>query len=150
MYHRIVKQIVRSGFESLSRGDCSPILAKFTSNARFNFAGSHAMGADLHDVESIRLWFERMLRLFPGITFEVADIKVSGMPWDTMVATQLVIRAPRPDGRPYLNRALQVVRLQWGRIVEDYVYEDTYVLVTELERLAQQGVAEAAASPIMA
>ncbi len=150
MYHRIVKQIVRSGFESLSRGDCTPILSKFAPNAHFTFGGKHAMGADLHDIESIRRWFERMLRIFPGITFEVADIKVSGMPWDTLVATQLNIRATLPDGRPYTNRALQVVRLQWGKIVEDYVYEDTHVLVAELERLAQQGVTEAAASPIAA
>jgi ketosteroid isomerase-like protein len=150
MYHRIIKQIVRNGFDSLSQGDYKPILTKFAPYAHFSFAGNHAMGADLHDVESIRLWFERMLRIFPGIKFEVADIKVSGMPWNTLVATQLVIHATLPDSRPYTNRALQVVRLQWGRIVEDYVYEDTYVLINVLEKLAQQGVAEATASPIAA
>ena len=150
MYHRIVKQIVRDGFERLSQGDYSAIVSKFAPGARFNFAGNHAMGADLRDVASIRQWFERLLRLFPGIKFEVADIRVSGMPWDTLVATQLVIRATLPDGRPYTNRALQGVRLRWGRIVEDYVYEDTYVLVNALENMAQQGVAEAKAAPIAA
>jgi ketosteroid isomerase-like protein len=114
------------------------------------FSGNHAMGADLHDVKSVQQWFERVLRLFPGIKFEVADIKVSGMPWDTLVATQLIVHATLRDGRPYTNRAMQVLRLQWGRVVEDYVFEDTYVLVNALEKLAQQGVAEAKASPIAA
>jgi len=150
MYHRIVKQIVRDGFERLSRGDYNAIVSKFVPNAHFNFAGSHAMGADLRDVASIRQWFERLLRLFPGIRFEIADIKVSGMPWDTLVATQLIIHATLPDDCPYMNRALQVVRLQWGRIVEDCVYEDTYVLVNALEKMAQQGVVEAKAAPIAA
>ncbi len=75
---------------------------------------------------------------------------VSSLRSDTLVATQLIIRASLPDGRPYTNRALQVVRLKWGHIVEDYVYEDTYVLVNALEKMAQQGVAEAKAAPIAA
>lgn len=150
MYHRIVEQIVRNGFKNLSQGDYDAIVSKFAPDAHFIFSGNHAMGADLHDVQSVRKWFERMLRLFPGIKFEVADIKVSGMPWDTLVATQLIIHATLRDGHAYKNRALQVLRLRWGRVVEDYVYEDTYILVNALEKLAQQGVAEAKASPIAA
>ena len=55
MYHRIVKQIVRNGFENLSRGDYNAIVSKFAPDAHFNFAGSHAMAADLHDVKSVHL-----------------------------------------------------------------------------------------------
>src|SRR5579862_8669588 len=129
MYHSMVKRIVRDGFQKLSQGDSTAILSKFAPDAHFVFAGDHALAADFHDLEKIRQWFARLLVLFPGIQFEVREITVSGMPWDTLVATQLAIHANLRDGSSYQNYALQVVRLSWGRILEDYVYEDTHVLV---------------------
>ncbi len=148
MYHHIVKQIIRDGFQRLSQGDYEPIVAKFAERTHFKFVGDHAMGASLRTVPAIRQWFQRTLRLFPGIQFEVRDVSVSGMPWDTLVVTQLGIRATLCDGGTYQNSALQVVRLQWGRIIEDMVWEDTHVLVAALKNLAQQGIQEATAMPI--
>lgn len=148
MYASIVERVIRDGFQRLSSGDCEPIVGKFLPDTAFHFVGHHALGADLHDVAAIRRWFERLLRLFPGIQFEVRDVKVSGMPWNTLVVTQLGIRATLPDGQSYRNDALQVVRLRWGRIVEDIVYEDTSVLVRALEQIAGQGMTEAASEPI--
>jgi ketosteroid isomerase-like protein len=149
MFYRIVEQTVRSGFTSFSEGNYKPIVEKFASNASFRFIGDHAMGADLHDISAIREWFERVLRLFPGIQFDVQDVKVSGTPWNTTVITQLRIRATLRDGRPYQNTALQLLRLRWGRIIEDTVYEDTHVLVQALSEMAQQGIQEAEARPII-
>ncbi len=148
LYASIVERVIRDGFQSLSRGDCEPVIGKFLPQAYFRFVGHHALGAELHEIAAIRRWFERLLRLFPGIQFEVRDVKVSGLPWDTLVVTQLGIRATLPDGQSYRNDALQVVRLRWGRIVEDFIYEDTHVLVTALAQIARQGVTEAASEPI--
>lgn len=148
MYYRIVRQTIRDGFEQLSRGNPEPILSKFAPDARFIFLGDHAMGANLSEPGAIRQWFERILRLFPGIAIEPREIRVSGLPWDTLVVVKLTIRATLPDGRAYANTGLQMVRLRWGKIVEDVVFEDTHVLIGELERMAQQGVCEAVAQPI--
>jgi len=148
MYAQIVQRIIRDGFRSLNSGDCEPILSKFEPSAHFEFLGDHAMGADLHSAPAIRQWFERILRLFPGIQIEPQEIKVSGMPWNTLVVVHLAIRAKLRDGRAYHNKGLQVVRLRWGKVVEDYVYEDTHVLICELENMARQGIQEAAARPI--
>lgn len=148
MYARIVKRIVRDGFRQLSSGDPEPILAKFAPQTHFVFLGDHAMGADLRTGKAIRQWFERILRLFPGIEIEPVTMSVSGFPWNTLVVTHLAIRATLADGRAYHNKGLQMVRLRWGKIVEDYVYEDTHVLVSELQNLARRGISEATAQPI--
>ncbi len=148
MYAQIVKRTIRDGFRQLSSGNPQPILDKFAPDAHFVFLGDHAMGADLRTSGAIRQWFERILRLFPGIQIEPVEVIVSGMPWDTLVVVHLAIRATLPDGRVYHNRGLQMVRLRWGKIVEDYVYEDTHVLIHELGNLAGKGVREAVAMPI--
>lgn len=148
MYAQIVRRIIRDGFRQLSGGNPQPVLDKFAPDAHFVFLGTHAMGADLRTPDAIRQWFERVLRLFPGIEFEPVVVNVSGMPWNTLVVVQLATRATLPDGRAYRNKGLQMVRLRWGKIVEDLVYEDTHILIDELQNLGQQGVSEALAQPI--
>lgn len=148
MYYRIVRQTVEHGFRKLSAGDPNEILSKFAPNAQFRFVGDHAMGANLNTSAAIRQWFERTLRLFPGIQIMPSRVQVSGMPWNTLVMVQLAIDVPMPDGTAYQNTGLQMLRLRWGRVVEDFVCEDTALLVKALHTLAQRGVSEATAAPI--
>ncbi|MEO8394654.1 MAG: nuclear transport factor 2 family protein [Chloroflexota bacterium] len=148
MYYRIVRQTIEQGFRRFNQGDPDGILSKFAPNAHFRFFGNHAMGANLSNATAIRAWFERILRLFPGIQITPTDLKISGMPWDTLVVAQLAIRATLSDGRPYENTAMQMLRLRWGKVIEDLIYEDTYILINELENMARQGIAEALAQPI--
>lgn len=148
MYYRIVRQTVETGFRKLSEGDPNEILSKFAPNAQFRFVGDHAMGANLTTPAAIRQWFERILRLFPGIQITPSRVQVSGMPWNTLVMVQLAIDVPLPDGTAYRNTGLQMLRLRWGRVVEDFVCEDTALLVKALHTLAARGVSEAAAAPI--
>ncbi len=49
------------------------------------------------------------------------------------------------DGTPYRNEGMQYVRIAWGRILEDRVYEDTGTLERALHAVAAAGVAEATA-----
>ena len=75
--------------------------------------------------------------------FTVHHVIIQGWPWNTLVATQLSITAPRADGSVYSNNMMQFVRLQWGRVVEDHLYEDTYKLMGELqERLSRKEIGE--------
>ncbi len=148
VYDAIVRRTVEQGFQALSAGDPEAILSKFAPTAHFRFFGDHAMAADLTSPSAIRAWFARILRLFPGIQIMPTDLKISGMPWDTLVVVQLAIEATTRDGRLYHNTAMQMLRLRWGRVIEDLVYEDTHILVNELQNMARRGVGEALALPI--
>jgi hypothetical protein len=85
------------------------------------------------------------LGLFPGIRIEPRDVVVNGWPWNTVVATHLEISATLADGRPYRNEGMQLLRLRWGRVVEDLIFEDTLKLDQELRRMAPVEPQEAAA-----
>jgi ketosteroid isomerase-like protein len=144
MYHLIVKRRVRQGFQALSAGKYEEVLRQFAPHVRFSFAGDHALSGERHSIEAVRQWFQRLYQFFPGLQFEIHDVVVNGWPGNTVAATRFSVRATLPDGRAYRNSGMQYVRLRWGRIVEDHIYEDTQTLALELQRIAQQTLREAA------
>ncbi len=85
-------------------------------------------------MEAVRAWFQRLFSYFPGIQFTVHQVIVQGWLWNTLVATRLSVAAPRADGSMYRNNVMQFLRLQWGKVAEDHLYEDTYKLVDELQQ----------------
>jgi ketosteroid isomerase-like protein len=138
MYHQIVKRIIRKGFRQLSQGNSQEVLNQFSPQAHFLFAGDSVLGCETHDLTTIRQWFHRLFQIFPGIQFEVHTLIVNGWPWDTRAANYFSVRFTRPDGLIYQNSGVQLLRLQWGRIVEDYIYEDTQKLARELDSRVKQ------------
>lgn len=60
-----------------------------------------------------------------------------------------VDRARPADGLPYLNEGTHVLRFSWGQLVGLHAYLDTQQVAEVLERLAQGGIEEAAAPPIL-
>ena len=82
--------------------------------------------------------FRDMLGRFPGIRIEPVEVLVNGWPWKTVVATRLAISATLPDDRPYTNEGMQLLRLRWGRVVEDLIFEDTLKLDAELRRMSER------------
>jgi ketosteroid isomerase-like protein len=145
MYKFIVKRIVRRTFERLSRGDYETVVRQFGPDSRFLFAGEHELGGERRGQAAVRDWFRRMTALFPGIRIEPQDVVVNGWPWNTLIATHLAISATLADGRPYRNEGMQLLRLRWGRVVEDLIFEDTSKLDAELRRMARAQQQEAAA-----
>ena len=148
MCHAIVKRKIRNGFRHLSAGNYEAVLREFAPRVEFVFAGEHALGGNLGNIETIRLWFQRLFRIFPGLQFQVHDIVITGWPWHTVAATHFSVSSDFPDGRQYYNRGMQYVRLRWGRVVEDRIYEDTQKLVQELQHQDRRGMSEAGAQPI--
>jgi ketosteroid isomerase-like protein len=138
MYRFVVKRIVRRTFKRLSAGDYEPVVKQFGPRSRFLFAGDHALGGERHGQDEVREWFRLMQRLFAGIRIEPQTVVVNGWPWNTVIATHLSISATRPGGRQYRNEGMQLLRLRWGRVVEDLIYEDTLKLDEELRRTARE------------
>lgn len=148
MYHLIIKRIVRGVFESLTRGDYEATLKQMAPHLEHIFPGDHALGGVRHTPEGMRRWFERLYCIFPHLEFEIKEIVVKGWPWDTVAAVQWVDRAQPVDGVPYINEGVHIFRIRWGRGVGIYAYLDTQKVEVVCQRLAQMGMAEAAAPPI--
>ena len=139
MYKFVVRRIVRKTFARLSAGEYEGIVQKFRPQSRFLFSGDHALGGERRGQEEAREWFAEMLRRFPGIQIVPREVIVNGWPWNTVVATHLAISAPRAGGREYRNEGMQLLRLSWGRVVEDLIFEDTLALERELRRTEHSG-----------
>lgn len=134
MYATIVHRIARSGFRALNRGDYEQLLQQFHPQVIFSFAGPPPFGGERRGVEAVREWFRLTYSTFPGIQFTARHMIVQGWPWNTWVATRLSIAAPRMDGSLYENEGMQFLRIRWGKVIEDRVYEDTYKLFLEWQK----------------
>jgi ketosteroid isomerase-like protein len=122
MYSWLVSRLVRRGFDRLSAGDPSVILAAFGDGARFVFPGASSWAIDTTDRAEIEAWFGRFAALGPAFT--VHDIVVKGPPWNTRVRTRGSDRI-QAAGPAYTNEWVQCARLAWGKLREDVIYLDT-------------------------
>jgi ketosteroid isomerase-like protein len=133
MYRMIVASKVRATWRSIAAGDVAAAGRMADANMRFRFVGDTALGADLSGRDAFLDWFRATGKRLPGLSFEVRDVLVGGWPWDTRVAVRLAISAPLADGTTYRNEGVQWLRLRWGRMVDDWVLEDTIALDRALE-----------------
>jgi ketosteroid isomerase-like protein len=137
VYKLIVKRIVRRTFRRLSEGNYETVVGQFGPESRFVFSGDHVLGGERRGQQAVREWFRQMLALFPGIRIEPREVVVNGWPWNTVIATHLMIEGTLEGGRQYTNEGMQLLRLRWGRVVEDLIFEDTLKLDSELKRMSQ-------------
>ena len=149
-YHAIVRRIVRNAFATISAGKTQGISRSFAPDAVFCFYGVHALGGELRGRPAIEAWFARTARLFPDLHVAPQHIVVNGGPWDTTVAARFTARATLPGGVSYRNQGMQFIRIRWGSIVEDRLYEDTAALAAALHRIADAGRTEALQPPVTA
>jgi ketosteroid isomerase-like protein len=136
MYHAIVRRLIRNGFAALSQGDARPVVAQFASDGTLTFSGTHALGGERRGPAAVAAWFAQLKSLFPGLQITPLAIVVAGWPWNTTVATRFRVAARLADGSAYENEGMQFVRVRFGRILEDYIYEDTAKLERALETIA--------------
>jgi ketosteroid isomerase-like protein len=126
MYAWLVGIAIRRGFRRLNAGDPSGALGRFAPDAHFFFPGRHSWAADLRDPDQIRAWFQRFVALCPH--FEIADVIVSGPPWNMRVGVRFSDRIALSGGGEYRNEGMQYVRIRWGRVRLDRIFLDTQEL----------------------
>jgi ketosteroid isomerase-like protein len=143
VYHAVVKKIARSTYEALSRGEYEKVVRSFAPSGFLFFAGDHALAGTFRGPDAIGGWFQRLLACFPDFKLHPESIVVEGFPWNTSVATRFRVSATLPGGASYSNEGMQLLRLRWGRVIEDRLYEDTQALDAALRRLSEAGVAAA-------
>jgi ketosteroid isomerase-like protein len=139
MYHALVKKNARSTYRALSRGDHERVVSSFAPAAVLSFSGTHPLGGTFHGRAAISEWFERLFACFPDLELRPETIVVEGFPWNTSVATRFHVTATLPSGKTYSNEGMQFLRIRWGRLTEDRLYEDTQALAEALRELAEAG-----------
>lgn len=149
MYHALVRRRVHGVFASLSAGDWPAVAAGSAEDVHHIFPGDHPLGGERHSREALGRWFERLYRLFPALSFEVRRVVVGGWPWNTWVAVEWVDRTQPLHGEPYTNEGAHWLRIRWGKVVYVHAYLDTQAVAEACRAMAEQGVEEAAAPPIV-
>ncbi|MGA2292391.1 nuclear transport factor 2 family protein [Bradyrhizobium sp.] len=148
MYHAIVRRKLRHVFSSLCQGNFEPGLDGLASRFDHVFSGTHALGGTRHTKAGMRRWFARLFLLFPKLDFTIKHIAVCGPPWNTCAMVEWQDTATPADGVPYFNDGTHFLRLRWGKVVSLHAYLDTQVVADTCRRLAEWGLADAAAPPI--
>lgn len=149
MYHAIVRGKIERAFAGLSAGRIEAITNELSPHAVHYFVGTHALSGTRRTPESIRAWYERLLRLLQGINFTLNEVRVSGWPWRTMVAAMWTETNNGTDGVRTSAEGLNLIEIRWGRVTSVRIYPDTAALERTLQRIAAKGTAEALASPIV-
>lgn len=135
MYHAIVRAKVRRLWARVAAtGDYRLAVAQAAPDLRFRFVGDSALGADLRGRDEFERWFRDAGEKLPGLLLRPTEIVVKGWPWNTTVIVRLAVSATLADGSAYTNEGVQWVRIRWGRMVDDYVLEDTARLEDGLRR----------------
>ena len=77
------------------------------------------------------------------------DVWVKGWPHHTVIIIRWSATDTLPDGSPYHNHGVHIVRMRWGKIVEIDANEDSEAVANMLKKRAEAGVEEATALQIV-
>lgn len=149
MYHALVRRRTAEMFGRLGRGDWQAITHDLTDEVHHVFAGDHPLGGARHTRVAVSRWFERLDRLFPGHSFEVHQVVSGGWPWSTWVAVGWTAHLRPQQGEPYVNHGAHWIHIRWGKVDYFHAYLDTQRLAAACRDMADRGVEEAAAEPII-
>ena len=150
MYKQVVAGKLRAAFAGLNHGRPEAVTRELGRDAVHSFIGSHALGGTRRTPESIRRWYDRLLRLLPDIRFDIERIELAGPPWRTLAVVQWNESSTGRDGIRSANHGVNVIEIAWGKVRSVRIYTDTAVLQRALDRMAAAGIHEAHAAPIEA
>ena len=148
MYHAIVRRKIATAFAGLSAGRIEAITDEMSPRVVHYFVGTHALSGTRRTPETIRAWYERLLRLLGGISFTLHEVRVSGWPWKTLVEAIWTETNNGTDGVLTSAEGVNLIEIRWGRVTSVRIYPDTAALERTLQRIAAKGTAEAMANPI--
>jgi ketosteroid isomerase-like protein len=136
LYAEAFKRMLRRNVRLLMDGNVDALAGFYADDAELVFPGDNSWGPVYRGRDEIRAFLERFLRV--GIRGEVHEIMVSGPPWSTTLLVHFSDRARGPDGAlVYENDAVIRLKVRWGKIVYEQVYEDTEK-VAEFDRWLEQ------------
>jgi ketosteroid isomerase-like protein len=149
MYKQVIRRVLVSAFAGLNKGQIDAVTDNFAADVEHYFIGQHTLSGTRRTSTSIYRWYERLLRLFPDIQFQLHRIQVNGPPWSTIATIEWSETNTGTDGVRTYNEGVHVVEIRWGKVRRLSIYTDTARLIRTLDRLAAAGNLEAKADPIV-
>ena len=96
LYATIVQRKIKHTFREINQGNVQPMLDTLADPFVYVFHGTHALGGRRTSKDAMRLWWERVFRLLPGIRFDVQEVVINGWPWNTRVAVRSLVSGDLP------------------------------------------------------
>jgi ketosteroid isomerase-like protein len=149
MYKALVRRRIHTIFDALGRGDYMVVVDGLADDVHHVFAGDSALGGERHSRDAVRSWFERLFRLYDELRFEIQHVFVSGPPWNLVVGVEWLGHARPKAGQPYVNEGFHVINIRRGRVAYFHAYEDSQKVADACREMADAGIAEATAAPIV-
>jgi ketosteroid isomerase-like protein len=105
-------------------GDIRPTLALDAEDISFRFPGDNSWAGEYYGKAEHARWLKRLVRV--GVKTFPDEVVVKGFPWRQTVCIRGHDYVHSPAGETvYENRFVIWGRLEWGRLKEYEVYEDT-------------------------
>lgn len=124
MYAWCVRKITTLAFSRLQAGDATFATSLLAEGVRFRFPGRNPFAAELTTKDDSQQWLQRFAHFRPE--FVIHDVIASGMPWNIRASIHFTDRIGGPDDPDaYINEGVCMIRLRWGRVVEEKVFLDT-------------------------
>lgn len=119
------KRLISYVMARTRQGDVRPTLLLDHPGVQLTFPGRNSWSGTFQGKAQVERWLGRLaavgLQTFPD------EVIVQGMPWKTTVCIRGRDHLDTPEGtRVYENRFVIWGHLQWGRLRDYEVYEDTH------------------------
>ena len=150
LYSYFVEKSIRQSFDHINNHRWDEAMKAVAPHVHHRLSGTHALGGERHDKESLRRWFERLGRVLPSLHITVNNVRVKGWPGMTTVFAQWDGTATLLNGdSSYVNRGLHVFTLRWGRVYALEEFLDTQAVAGALAAQAAAGLQEEVADQIV-
>lgn len=149
IYSYIVKKKIRETFDHVNNHQWDEAVAAVAPHIHHRVSGTHALGGERHDKQSVLRWFKRLGIVQPKLKIKVDDIWVNGWPWNTTVFVQWDGTSTLLNGEKYVNRGLHVFNLRWGKVHALEEFQDSEAAANALAAQAEAGIKEAVAQQII-
>ena len=116
--------VMRWAYGCINEGRPEPVLKLIADDIEFTFPGTNRWSRIYRGKAELEGFMRELHAL--GLKFVVHDVLVKGWPWNTTVAVVISDSAHGPRGElTYSNRAVEIWKLRWTKIVSGELFEDT-------------------------
>jgi ketosteroid isomerase-like protein len=124
MRQRLVAALIRRNMKRIRAGDYGPTLQMDARDVRLRFPGDSSWAGEIVGKDEVERWLQRFVKV--GLQIYADEVVVKGWPWNMTLCVRGTDHLDTPAGeRVYENRYVIWGRVEWGRLKDYEVYEDT-------------------------
>jgi ketosteroid isomerase-like protein len=120
----LAKRLLAYNLRRLNAGDPGPTLRLDADDVVLHFPGDSSWSGEFRGKDQITSWLDRFTRV--GLQIFADEVVVKGFPWEQTLCIRGHDYLRSSDGElVYENRYVIWGRLEWGKLKDYEVYEDT-------------------------